>query len=85
MKYNLILSLFLMCMAACGATTPGSDEPEYYNGGDTKCMAPDHIVNAGEGCDEVLKDCGNAICASPLVCVDSICVESSDAGMNSND
>ena len=85
MKACLITFLFSLCLAACGSNTGTSDDPLDLTTGETKCQAPDYYVNAGEACDEVLKDCGNALCASSLVCVDSICVSTTDAGTNTSD
>ena len=85
MKAYLMTFLFSLCLAACGSNTGTADGSTDLTPGDTQCRAPDYLVNAGEACDAVLKDCGNALCAPSLVCVDSICVSTTDAGTNAND
>ena len=84
MKHRLVIPLFLICMAACGGSTT-SDGPGGSDGNDGKCLAPDYTATLGEACDEVLRDCGNAICAEPLTCVNSVCVSPTDAGAGSGE
>ena len=85
MKNHFVIALFLVCMAACGDTVTSPDDPPGLNPDETKCQAPDYSVTLGEACDEVLRDCGNAICTSPLICVNSVCVSPTDAGVGSGE
>ena len=81
-----ITSIFLAAalLSACGDESGASGNGEATDG-ETKCMAPDYTVEAGEACDEVLKDCGNALCASGYSCVDAVCVTNAIAESSEND
>ena len=85
MRYKWIVVLLLGCVSACGDFSSTSDESPDVSPGDTKCQAPDMMVNVGEACDMVLRDCGNVLCAQPLECVDAICVSVTDAGPGTSD
>ncbi len=85
MKKSIITSILALWLSGCGGTSGNLTDPELTSDGDTRCKAPDYTVNEGEMCDETLKDCGNAICASPLVCMNAICVNVTDAGVDFNE
>ena len=84
MKVFLTVLLVSAFGWGCGDESGASGNGEATDG-ETKCMAPDYTVEAGEACDEVLKDCGNALCASGYSCVDAVCVTNAVAESSEDD